>query len=114
MRPQNPKRKVNDLAITCLDFTDFCNISAIFRYCFGLCKAKDTLDVDKERFEQLRLQLPENWYLYTDQHQQGVQVEFPLRLKPILRFTPQNTATGIQLPIEELRIDFVKSPYSRV
>ena len=80
----------------------------IFRYCFG---ATDSKDAEEEDFSQLPM--PHLWHIYTDKHFQGVSVEFPIRLKAVLKYSPSNTSTNVLVPCEELRIDFLKAAYMK-
>ena len=57
-----------------------------------------------------KLPLPTDWDLYKDKLGQGYKVEYPIKVKPIINYTATTTIHSI--PVEKLKVDFCKSPYS--
>ena len=58
----------------------------------------------------IKLGLPNNWHIWTDKNNQGYKVDFPIKLRPILTFSPKNAATSSRIPLEKIWIDFAKVP----
>ena len=61
--------------------------------------------------------LPEGWWYYLDLHGQGKSVDFPLKMKPLLSWTPvqyiKDTCNGMlkqapRAPVERVIIHFCK------
>lgn len=78
-----------------------------FRYCFGeaemlLSKAETVM----------QLPLIPVWDMWFDNNRQGYRIEFPIRVRPVLAFSPVNHAHGVRIPVESVTIDFAKIPVS--
>ena len=59
---------------------------------------------------QEKLPLPEGWDMYLDINRQGCQVAGPIKVKPLLRFTPKNAVCDWRMPVELITLDFYKEP----
>ena len=68
----------------------------------------------KEDFNRFK-HLPCDWYYYLDQHGQGMAVDFPVKAKPVLSWSPSryHSVNGKlekaqRMPIEKISLTFVK------
>ena len=68
--------------------------------------------LDKEEFCRLKF-LPNNWWYFTDANGEGTAIEFPVKVKPVLSWSPK-THILQRLPRERLKRFLVKRPYSFV
>lgn len=68
----------------------------------------------KEDFSRFK-DLPSDWYYYLDQHGQGTAIDFPVKAKPVLSWTPARYHSvdgrlekAKRMPIEKIAVTFAR------